>query len=99
MVLVFLFMGRFLCFDAGALCGADPLSRLILHAKQPLPPGSSCMRQDSLSPGGQDGLRSNIMRFALICDVESSIQLADEVVVKLGRSEERRVGKECRSRW
>src|ERR1017187_3182720 len=25
---------------------ADPLSRLILHAKQPLPPGSSCMRQD-----------------------------------------------------
>src|ERR1022692_2492817 len=26
---------------------ADPLSRLILHAKQPLPPGSSCMRQDS----------------------------------------------------
>src|ERR1039457_1672667 len=52
MVLVFLFMGRFLCFDAGALCGADPLSRLILHANQPLPPGSSCMRQDSLSPGG-----------------------------------------------
>src|ERR1039458_9342498 len=33
---------------------ADPLSRLILHAKQPLPPGSSCMRQDSqtsLQPG------------------------------------------------
>src|ERR1039458_1248848 len=25
---------------------ADPLSRLILHAKQPLPPGSSFMRQD-----------------------------------------------------
>src|ERR1022692_4042872 len=25
---------------------ADPLSRLILHAKQPLPPGSSCMGQD-----------------------------------------------------
>src|ERR1017187_8384371 len=29
---------------------ADPLSRLILHAKQPLPPGSSCMRQDCKSP-------------------------------------------------
>src|ERR1035438_9969807 len=29
---------------------ADPLSRLILHAKQPLPPGSSCMRQDSGLP-------------------------------------------------
>src|ERR1017187_3675597 len=29
---------------------ADPLSRLILHAKQPLPPGSSCMRQDYRLP-------------------------------------------------
>ena len=34
-----------------------------------------------------------------VVDVELTIHVEDGAIVEDGRSEERRVGKECRSRW
>src|ERR1017187_5074320 len=45
---------------------ADPLSRLILHAKQPLPPGSSCMRQDWDRAGGEIGVKISYAELRLV---------------------------------
>ena len=37
--------------------------------------------------------------FSLITDYDGNDEHAFDVNIKSGRSEERRVGKECRSRW
>src|SRR5947208_13884148 len=53
----------------------------------------------TVSPNG-DGFRDQaIVRFRLAVRATGELDVVQTVNVKHGRSEERRVGKECRSRW